>query len=139
MSISTSFSGHFWFSALKTLSETYDLFEMEFNFDEFLSQQLLLKSINTLTCNSSTKIPHCSSGLIKEALCFNYGAECEKNNYGEYFPYQTVMDEVGTSDEAIPHNLLSSLPFWAASAVYISQLERLTGQRIQDLSFSLFH
>lgn len=88
MSISTSFSGHFWFSALKTLSETYDLFEMEFNFDEFLSQQLLLKSINTLTCNSSTKIPHCSSGLIKEALCFNYGAECEKNNYGEYFPYQ---------------------------------------------------
>ncbi|UZO26745.1 uncharacterized protein OCT59_018959 [Rhizophagus irregularis] len=35
------------------------------------------------------------------------------------------MDEVGTSDEAIPHNLLSSLPFWAASAVYISQLERL--------------
>ncbi|CAB5376170.1 unnamed protein product [Rhizophagus irregularis] len=50
-----------------------------------------------------------------------------------------VMDEVGTSDEAIPHNLLSSLPFWAASAVYISQLERLTGQRIQDLSFSLFH
>ncbi|EXX72237.1 hypothetical protein RirG_014160 [Rhizophagus irregularis DAOM 197198w] len=49
------------------------------------------------------------------------------------------MDEVGTSDEAIPHNLLSSLPFWAASAVYISQLERLTGQRIQDLSFSLFH
>ncbi|GET62574.1 hypothetical protein GLOIN_2v1828214 [Rhizophagus irregularis DAOM 181602=DAOM 197198] len=89
MSISTSFSGHFWFSALKTLSETYDLFEMEFNFDEFLSQQLLSKSINTLTCNSSTKIPYCSSGLIKEALCFNYGAECEKNNYGEYFPYQT--------------------------------------------------
>ncbi|GET62537.1 hypothetical protein RIR_jg22814.t1 [Rhizophagus irregularis DAOM 181602=DAOM 197198] len=39
------------------------------------------------------------------------------------------MDEVGTSDEAIPHNLLSSLPFWAASAVYISQLERLTGQQ----------
>jgi hypothetical protein len=47
-----------------------------------------VKINNTLTCNSPIEIPYYSSGLFKEALCFNCGVECEgHNNFGEYFPY----------------------------------------------------
>ncbi|GBB95624.1 hypothetical protein RclHR1_02580007 [Rhizophagus clarus] len=48
----------------------------------------IVKVNNILTCNNLIEISYYSSGLFKEALCFNCGVECEEHtNYGEYFPY----------------------------------------------------
>ena len=48
----------------------------------------IVKVNNTLTCDSPIEISYYSSGLYKEALCFNCGVECEEqHNHDEYFPY----------------------------------------------------
>ena len=48
----------------------------------------IVKVNNALTCNSPIEVSYYSSGLFKEALCFNCGVECKEHiNYSEYFPY----------------------------------------------------
>ncbi|CAB4390524.1 unnamed protein product [Rhizophagus irregularis] len=53
---------------------------------------ILRKFLSGIARKSDTyypiEIPYYSSGLFKEARCFNREVECEEeNNYGEYFPY----------------------------------------------------
>lgn len=67
----------------------YDIVSNDTN-DSMKKLFSIVKVNNTLTWNS-LEIPYYSSGLFKEALCFNYGVECEGHNNHDVHIVKTVI------------------------------------------------